>query len=82
MQRTDMVEWEKIAEAIHQLQDARSNLLRTLTGEGNVPKSVYRTQYERVEDSTSKLKSDLEDRMFEEHPDEASIDVFYGSSDE
>jgi phage-related minor tail protein len=78
MRKTDMEQWAEIAQAVKELQEARSNLLEELTHDGNVPKTVYNTQFDRVGDGASKLKSDLEDRMFKEHPDEATTDVFYG----
>ncbi|NUC75039.1 hypothetical protein HTZ84_22500 [Haloterrigena sp. SYSU A558-1] len=82
MQRTDMGQWEDIAAAINDLEAARRDLLDELTKNGNVPKTAYGDQYRRIGDATTKLKSDLENRMFDEHSDDASTDVFYGSDGE
>lgn len=78
MKETDMDQWHEIAAAMQQLQDAQTDLLDAMARNGDVPKGVYNDHYERLSDAQSKLKSDLEDRMFNEHPDEAEIDIFYG----
>ena len=78
MQKTDMEDWEEIGE---QAQKAREELfkLHELLGGGSVvPKTVWREAFTKADDGMSALKSDLEDRMAEEHPDEFDTDVFYG----
>ncbi|EMA45495.1 hypothetical protein C449_07740 [Halococcus saccharolyticus DSM 5350] len=77
-QTTDMDDWEEIGE---QAQKAREELfkLHELLGGGDaVPKTVWRDAFEKADGGLSALKSDLEDRMVEEHPDEFDTDVFYG----
>lgn len=76
---TDFEQWKEIADAINELQEAQSNLLSAMAHNGNVPKSVYMDQYDRMSDAEAQLKSDLEDRMFEEHTDKADTKVFYGN---
>ena len=77
---TDIEQWEEIAEAINELEEAKSKLLTAMAQRGDVPKSVYRDHYDRLNDAESKLKSDLEDRMFEEHGDKVDTKVFYGDN--
>lgn len=78
MNETDMEQWREIADAMQTLQDAQTDLLDELARGGDVPKGTYRDHYEQLSDAQSKLKSDLEDRLFEEHPDDATIGIFYG----
>jgi hypothetical protein len=72
---TDLETWNEIAEQMKAVQDEYNELFRLLP---NVPKSVWMDEYADGDDSITQLKSDLEDRMSEEHPDEWDTDVFYG----
>jgi len=81
LQSTEFEQWEEIAEAMDELQDAQKRLLDEIAQNGNVPKTVYSSVYSDLSEAQSQLKSDLEDRMFKEHPDRAEINVFYRSLD-
>ena len=80
LQTTDFENWEEIADAMRDVQEAHSELLSAMAHRGDVPKSVYVDLYDDLSDTQSQLKSDLEDRMFEEHPDKADTAVFYGGN--
>lgn len=75
-QTTDMEQWEEIGK---QAQKAREELfaLHELLS-GSVPKTAWRDGFETADDGLTALKSDLENRMGEEHPDDFDTDVFYG----
>lgn len=79
METTDMDQWKRIAATIDEFQAARSDLFIELAHESNIPKTEYMAAYQKLETATDTLKSDLENRLFEEHPDEASTDLFYGN---
>ena len=81
LQSTEFEQWEEIAEAMDELQDAQKRLLDEMTQNGNVPRRVYQSVYYDLSEAQSQLKSDLDDRMFKEHPDRAERDVFYPSPD-
>lgn len=81
LQSTEFEQWEEIAEAMDELQEAQKRLLDEIAQNGNVPKTVYRSVYSDLSEAQSQLKSNLDDRMFKEHPDRAEIDVFYRSPD-
>lgn len=77
LQTTDFENWEEIADAMRDVQEAHSEMLSAMTRRGEVPKSVYSDVYDDLTDAQSHLKSDLENRMFKEHPDKANTAVFY-----
>lgn len=76
LQTTEMEQWREIAEAMNRLEEAKLEAFRALAGD--IPKSVWEDQYQRMSDAETKLKSDLEDRMFKEQHDEADTHIFYG----
>jgi hypothetical protein len=73
---SSMEEFKEYARLLNEIQALNSELLDKMAGD--VPKKVYSNGFEKLSDGESQLKSDLEDRMAEEHPDEWSVDVFYG----
>lgn len=77
-QTTDMDDWEEIGEQAQQAREELFNLFDLIAEDGNVPKTAWLDAFEKADDGLSALKSDLEDRMAEEHPDEFDTDVFYG----
>jgi len=79
LQTTDMQQWKKIAEAMNKLEEAQWEAFRALAGD--VPKTVWQDQFSQISDAEGKLKSDLEDRMFKEHPDDSDVYTFYPRND-
>lgn len=67
-----MKEWEEVAEIVEVLEQSYEYLF---SGPHNLPKSAFNDF--TLEKAINKLKSDLEEQMFDEHPGEATIDVFY-----
>lgn len=78
MEKTDFEKWKEIAEKV---KDVRRELYELSNELETIPQSVYMDEYHQVSKHLRKMKSDLEDRMFEEHPEEADEDVFYGKSE-
>ena len=72
----NMDQWNEIADTVNELEQLQTELLEQMSG--NVPKSVYIDSFEKIQSGTTTLKSDLEDRMFQEHPNEADVTIFYG----
>jgi len=81
-QTTEYEQWLEIAAQVNAVQAEMRELLNQLNTDGDVPKTVYGPQNRRANDALSQLKSDLENRMFEEHPEKASTDDFYGRDSE
>lgn len=77
-QTTDMKQWELIAD---QVRRTRAELMALHTLLSTVPKTVQRGGFDKTDAGLTKLKSDLEDRMAEEHPDTWDTDVFYGDNE-
>lgn len=75
---TDMKRWELIAD---QMRRTQAELMALLTLLNSVPKTVHRDGFSKADDGLTQLKSDLEDRMAEEHPDTWDTDVFYGETE-
>ena len=75
---TDFEKWKEIAEKI---KNVRRELYELSDELETVPKNVYNDEYHQVSKHLRGLKSKLEDRMFEEHPDEADENIFYGASE-
>jgi len=76
---SSMDEFEKYAEMLYLIRHLQLELGREMSG--NVPKNVQRPGYEKMREGTDRLRSDLENRMAAEHPDEWSIDVYYEKPD-
>lgn len=66
-------EWKEVAEIIESLKDSYNYLF---CGDHNLPKSAFNDF--ALEKAISKMRSDLEEQMFDEHPEKAEISVFYG----
>ncbi|KXA92555.1 hypothetical protein AKJ66_03970 [candidate division MSBL1 archaeon SCGC-AAA259E22] len=64
------------------MKNVRRELFELSNKLETVPKFVYNDKYHNVSKHLREMKSDLEDRMFEEHPDKADENVFYGVSKE
>jgi hypothetical protein len=79
MKETDYEDWIEIAEQTARVEEELRELARMMSG--SVPKSVHHQQWDRADDAMTKLKSDLENRFAEEHPDDWSTHDFYGTSD-
>jgi hypothetical protein len=76
MSDTDMETWEEIGEQARRVQSELYYLQTLLADE--VPKSTYYNSFSDADSAITSLKSALEDRMAEEHPDDWETDVFYG----
>ena len=76
---TEYDHWQEIGNQAKRLGAEKNHLHSLLTGD--VPKTVWKDQFGRLDDSYSKLKSDLEDRIADEHPSEWEISDFYGDAD-
>jgi len=71
-----MAEFHEYAAYLDRIEELKMELLDAMSGD--VPKSVSRPGWEKMDAGETKLRSDLEDRMFTEHPRNASTKVFYG----
>lgn len=71
-------EWKRYAELLDQIEELHFELMNEMSG--NVPETVSEQGWEKMHEGQTKLKSDLEDRFAEEHPDEFDTHVFYGNS--
>lgn len=69
-----MEEWREAAEIVEVMEDSYSYLF---CGDHNLPKSAFNDF--TLDNAMSRIRSDLEEQMFDEHPDQASTSVFYGS---
>ena len=49
---------------------------------GHIPKGVYRKGVDKIDAGTMQLPSDLENRMYKEHPDIDPTYMFYGIADD
>ena len=78
LQTTELEEWEEIGDEVQQVHDDLIELVHTLNA---VPKSVWRDEFDQAKDGVDGLKNVLDNRLFEEHPDEASVDTFYGGAE-
>jgi len=78
--KSSMDEWKRYAELLDELDNIKFKLLDAIAGD--VPKTVHSPGWDKIDEGETKLRSDLEDRMFQEHPDKASIDIFYGGKNE
>lgn len=78
LQTTDLDEWEEIGEEVQQIHDDLIELVHTLN---TVPKSVWRDDFDEAKHGVDQLKDSLDDRLFKEHSEEASVDTFYGGAD-
>ncbi len=76
---TDFEKWKEIAEKV---KNVRRELYELSDDLETVKDSVYNDEYHEVSKNLRKMKSKLEDRMFEEHPEKADENVFYGKSEE
>lgn len=72
-------DFERYAQLLDQIEELHFQLMTMLSGD--VPKSVYLDGWAKMNDGETKLRSDLEDRLFQEHPEKADIDVFYGEKE-
>lgn len=76
MKKTSIEDWKKIAKQGKLVQEELHHLDRLLSG--NVPKTVYRARFHRIDLSIADLRSTLEDRFSEEHPDDFDSGMFFG----
>ncbi len=79
IEKTDFEKWKKIAEKVKNVRRELHELSQELD---SVPKSVYSEKYHQISKHLRQIKSDLEDRMFKEHPKQADENIFYGDSKE
>jgi len=78
LQKTSsMGQYREYAELLNTIEQAKHDLLVAMAGD--VPKTVYRDGYDKISDGESRLRSDLENRMAKEHPDDFNLEVFYGN---
>jgi len=75
---TPFEKWKKIGREAKKLHKRISDFLNLID---SVPKTERR-EFRKVSDHFQKLRSDLEDRMFKEHPQKASTGIFFGKLDE
>ena len=71
-------EWEKIGNKVKDVENQVHALLPVLN---SIPKTVWNKDFFRIDHGFTSLKSNLEDRMFEECPNEDKqrlFMVFYG----
>ncbi len=73
-----MENWKEIAKKIKKVQRELHDLSLKLE---TVPKDIYKDEYHQVSERLEELKSNLEDRMFEEFPEKAEEDIFYEISE-
>lgn len=70
-----MQEWEEMGEAAKQLRNQIEEFTNLMTGK---TKASTLKKAMNLMMRLSRLRSDLENEMFQQHPDKASIEVFYG----
>jgi hypothetical protein len=74
-------EWEKIGDKVKEVEEQVHALIYVLN---SIPKTVWNKDFSRIDNGFTSLKSNLEDRMFKEGPNEDKEDkqrllkVFYG----
>lgn len=67
-QTTDIEQWGEIGDQAKKARDEMFELFDLLRGD--VPKTVWYDDFKKMLDANGALKSILEDRLSEEHPDE------------
>lgn len=75
MQTTDMEKWKKIADEIRKV---RKEMIKANDELKTIPKTVYNEDFNKALEGWNQMISNLEDRMFKEHPDKANTNIFYG----
>lgn len=67
--KTDTDQWEDISEQCLNIQNELYNL-NNMLNESNIPDSVSRFQFTRMEDALYKFQNMMRERFDEEHPDD------------
>jgi hypothetical protein len=76
MSELDMERWEEIGEQARRVQAELYHLQRMMGDD--VPKSVYMEAFGDADTAVVELKSALEDRMAQEHPESWDTGTFFG----
>jgi len=72
-----MNQWNEIGEATKQARQQLMNLGKKMRGKTKIK---YQDRLVGIIARLDKLRSDLEEEMFQQHPDEAHINVFFGKN--
>jgi len=76
---TEFEQWERIGGQAKKVESEISELLDEIA-RGDVPKSVYWDDLQKVDRHMAELRSELEERMFKEHEKTATTQVFFGDA--
>ena len=79
MDKTEYERWREIGDKVKELDRELVKLVNELN---DIPNTVWWDQHDRACDAMTQMKSDLEERMAKEHPEEWEISVFYGKEDD
>lgn len=80
MTKTELSDYQLMGENIRRMKEDLIAFVDSASG--NVPKTAYMSQVDRMQKALDQLACDLEDRMFKDYPELSNdyLRVFYGPS--